>query len=72
MNPSIVLSQEVGSLCMDRDSSHKVDIISVVIEHIPLVESEREDRSWESTIGTDLITVLIEYDISLWIYLRAY
>lgn len=42
-----------------------VDIISSIVENISLVESKWENRSRESTIGTYLITILIEYNISL-------
>ena len=42
-----------------------VDIVRMVVEDVSFVQSEREYRSRESTIGPNLISILIEHDISL-------
>ena len=42
-----------------------VDIVRMVVEDVSFVQSEREYRSRESTIRPYLISILIEYDISL-------
>ena len=44
-----------------------VDIIRSEVEDITLIEGKWEDRARESSIGSDLISILVEYDISLWI-----
>lgn len=44
-----------------------VDIIPVVIQNISFIESEWEYWSRKSSIGSYLITILIEYNISLWV-----
>jgi hypothetical protein len=44
-----------------------VDVILSIVEDITIVESRRHDTPWESSIGSDLITILVEYYISRWI-----
>ena len=43
-----------------------VDVIRTEVFDISLIYCKCDDTSWESTIGSDLITILIEDDISLW------
>lgn len=40
-----------------------VDIIFTIVEDIPLIECERKNRSGEASVCSDLVTILIEYDV---------